>query len=118
MKNKRETGSLYEKKAAEYLKQCGYQILTMNYRCRIGEIDIVARDGKYLVFVEVKYRTDAREGLPQEAVDYRKQRTICKAADYYCMTHGSYGNTPCRFDVAAVLGDTITLIKNAFAYIA
>lgn len=117
MKNTREIGSIYEKKAAEYLTQCGYQILAMNYRCRIGEIDIVARDGRYLVFVEVKYRADEKGGLPQEAVDYKKQRRICKTADYYCMTHGSCGSTPCRFDVAAILGTEITLIKDAFAYI-
>lgn len=117
MENKRELGSIYEKKAAEYLVQCGYRILTMNYRCRIGEIDIVARDGKYLVFVEVKFRAGGKGGFPQEAVDYKKQRTICKVADYYCMTHGRCMSTPCRFDVVAVLGDEITLIRNAFEYI-
>lgn len=117
MKNTRKIGSIYEKKAAEYLRQCGYRILTMNYRCRMGEIDIVARDGRYLVFIEVKYRAGKKGGLPQEAVDYKKQSRICKVADYYCMTHGHSRNTPCRFDVAAILGTEITLIQDAFAYI-
>ena len=58
--NRRETGSRYEKQAAVYLEQKGYEILEMNFRCRRGEIDLVARDGEYLVFVEVKYRADLR----------------------------------------------------------
>ena len=57
-KNTRSTGSCYERKAADYLKQQGLFILRYNYRCRFGEIDLIARDGEYLVFVEVKYRKD------------------------------------------------------------
>ena len=62
--NRRETGSRYEKQAAVFLEQKGYEILEMNFRCRRGEIDLVARDGEYLVFVEVKYRADLRCGRP------------------------------------------------------
>lgn len=115
--NKRKVGSSYEKQAAEYLKERGYQILTQNYRCRIGEIDLIARDGRYLVFIEVKYRQDAKTGMPQEAVDYRKQVVISKVAAYYCMVHHYREDTPCRFDVVAICGDEVTLIRNAFAYI-
>ena len=60
-------GSRYEKEAADYLRRQGYEILVMNYRNRKGEIDIVARDGDYLCFVEVKYRKDAAAGDPLEA---------------------------------------------------
>lgn len=114
--NKRAVGTAYEKTAGEYLKKQGYQILEYNFRCRSGEIDIIARDGEYLVFVEVKYRRNAGSGNPLEAVDVRKQRTISRTALYYCMKHGYGETTPCRFDVAAVLGGEICLIKNAFEY--
>ena len=116
MENRRQKGSLYEQKVAQYLTDRGFRILEMNYRCRIGEIDIIAREAEYLVFIEVKYRKDTAKGLPQEAVNLRKQRVISKVADYYCMTKGVYGTCACRFDVAAVLGEEIRLIRNAFYY--
>lgn len=114
--NKRAVGAAYEKNAGEYLKAQGYRILEYNFRCRSGEIDIIAQDGEYLVFVEVKYRKDRGTGDPFEAVDQRKQRTIGRTALYYCVKHGYAETTPCRFDVAAVLGDEIRIIKNAFEY--
>jgi putative endonuclease len=114
--NKRALGTAYEKAAGAYLKGQGYEILEYNFRCRLGEIDIVAKDGAYLVFVEVKYRHGMAAGSPFEAVDYKKQRIISKTAVRYCYTHGYGENTPCRFDVVAVLGQNITLVKNAFDY--
>ena len=54
--NQREVGAKKEEQAGEYLKSCGYELEAKNYRCRFGEIDIIAREGKYLCFVEVKYR--------------------------------------------------------------
>lgn len=116
MINKRQVGSEYEKRAAEYLKQQGYEILQMNYRCRQGEIDIVAKEAGNLVFVEVKYRSDSRRGLPQEAVSTSKQRVISRVAEYYCVTHHHSVEIPCRFDVVAVLGEEIHLFRNAFEY--
>lgn len=116
MENKRQKGSSYEKLAAEYLLKQGYEILEMNYRCKQGEIDIVARDGAYLVFAEVKYRRSASKGLPEEAVDRKKQRIISRVAAYYCMKHGIGEAAPCRFDVVAFLEDEIHLIQNAFDY--
>lgn len=80
----------------------------------MGEIDIIAKDHGYLVFIEVKYRRDKSCGHPAEAVTPRKQRTISKVASYYLLTHGCGMDTPCRFDVAAVSGDGVELIKNAF----
>lgn len=114
--NKRAVGTAYEKLAGEYLKQQGYEILEYNFRCRMGEIDIVAKEGDYLVFVEVKYRSGRQKGSPLEAVDTRKQRIISKVASYYCLTHGYGETTPCRFDVAAICGEEYTLVKNAFEY--
>ena len=78
--NKRMEGSRYEKLAARYLEQKGMDILELNYRCRTGEIDIIARDGEYLVFVEVKYRSGASFGDPSEAVTAKKQERIRKTA--------------------------------------
>ena len=66
--NKRKTGAEYEELAARWLTGTGFEILEKNYRCRIGEIDLIARDGRYLVFVEVKYRSDEKAGDPSEAV--------------------------------------------------
>jgi len=112
--NKRQIGSDYEKQAVEYLKEKGFCILEMNYRNRSGEIDIIAKDGEYICFVEVKYRTTSDFGSPLEAVNYKKQQQIRKVALYYLMRQGLSEWTPCRFDVIAFEGDEITYIENAF----
>ena len=114
--NKRAVGTAYEKLAGSYLTEQGYEILEYNFRCRTGEIDIVARDGAYLVFVEVKYRSSEQTGNPLEAVNVRKQHIISKVASYYCLTHGCGEGCPCRFDVVSICGEEYTLIKNAFEY--
>lgn len=115
--NKRSIGSRYEAAAAEYLKKQGYRILEQNFCCRSGEIDIIAKQAEYLVFVEVKYRRNESCGNPLEAVDIRKQRRISKTALYYCMRHG-YGDTcPCRFDVIAIENDgRLVHLENAFEF--
>ena len=118
-KNKRQTGAYYEQAAGHYLEQLGYEILEYNYRCRSGEIDIVAKDGDYMVFCEVKYRADGRKGNPLEAVDARKQNVIFRCAMYYLTEH-HIEDVPCRFDVIGIQGKDgmkgaeITYIKNAF----
>ena len=114
--NRRETGARYEEEAVRALYARGYRILERNFRCRFGEIDIIARHGGLLVFIEVKYRGGGGNGLPQEAVTRGKQRTICRTADYYRMSHGYGEDTSCRFDVVAILGEEITLYQNAFPY--
>lgn len=111
--NKRKIGAAYEQFAAEYLRGLGYEIMKANYRCPLGEIDLVARDGAYLVFVEVKYRKSLKAGSPFDAVDKRKQQTIRRVAQWYLTENGFY-DTPVRFDVAGILGEEITIIKNAF----
>lgn len=113
--NCRQIGTQYERKAGDYLIKCGYEILEYNFRCRMGEIDIIARDGEYLVFCEVKYRSGEGQGDPAEAVDFRKQRRISKCAAYYLMIHG-ISDVLCRFDVVSMKGETISLIRNAFEY--
>ena len=113
--NRRAIGTEYETLACEYLIRHGYQILCRNFRCRQGEIDIIARDRDYLVFIEVKYRRDEHEGDPAEAVDYRKQKKISRVAEYYCWKKQKL-NQPCLFDVICVLGQEIRHIVNAFDY--
>lgn len=112
--NKRQVGSSYEEIAAAYLRTQGFEILVKNYRCRQGEIDLIARDGRYLVFIEVKYRADSRKGDPAEAVTGLKQAHIRNTARYYLYSHQYGEDTPCRFDVVSILGEEIRLISNAF----
>ena len=112
----RRRGTYYENLAAEYLMQKGFQILHRNFCSRVGEIDLVARQKDYLVFVEVKYRRRGGEH-PLEAADVRKQRRICRTADYYCLRYGYQEDTPCRFDVVGISGDEIIHVEDAFSYV-
>lgn len=112
--NKRQIGTIYEQKAAVYLQEHGYEILAYNYRNRMGEIDLIAKDEEYLCFIEVKFRADGSCGTGLEAVNYRKQQNIIRVARFYLMKHGLSEWTPCRFDVVSIDGEEITLIKNAF----
>ena len=116
MINKRTIGTENEKKAAAFLVEKGYEILEFNFRCKSGEIDIVARHEDYLVFVEVKYRDNTRKGYPLEAISVQKQRTISKCAMYYIMKYG-LDNFPVRFDVVGILKNEIQLIQNAFDFV-
>ena len=95
-----ETGRIGETYGAEYLEQEGYEILDRNYRTRFGEIDIIARDSGDLVFVEVKTRTSEQYGLPEEAVDKRKQQKLIRMALTYVADEGYDGDY--RIDVLAI----------------
>ena len=117
-RNRREGGSRYEEKAAAYLTEQGLTVVERNYRCRTGEIDIIARDGPCYVFCEVKYRCDQGAGDPAEAVDARKQQVIFRTAVLYMHRQGLPEDTPCRFDVIAMtgVGEALRLrwIRDAF----
>ena len=113
-KSTRQTGADYERAAGYYLEKQGCEVLEYNYRCRAGEIDLIAKDGEYLVFCEVKYRSDGRKGSPLEAVGAGKQRTIFRCAMFYLAEHHTE-DVPCRFDVIGIEGAEVTHIKNAFA---
>lgn len=112
--NKRKIGNEYENLAVDFLERKGYKILERNYRVRSGEIDIVAMDGRYLVFTEVKYRAGSRNGTALEAVDYRKQQVIIRTAQVYLRQHRYSAEQPCRFDVIGITGDRIQHVENAF----
>lgn len=115
-KNTRTLGARYESRAADYLTQQGLKILHRNYRVRTGEIDLIAYDGEYLVFVEVKYRRTQVSGESLFAVTPAKQRTISRTAMHYLTTKRKSMEIPCRFDVIGIDGDEIHWIKNAFDY--
>ena len=107
-----------EKLACETLTRQGYAILATRYRTRVGEIDIVARDGETLAFVEVKTRTSDDYGVPAEAVTWRKQRRIVTMARWYLTEKGLHGCL-CRFDVVTVrcrrgFLPVVEVVKNAF----
>jgi putative endonuclease len=110
-------GQKAEAMAVRHLKKRGYKILARNYRNRSGEIDIIAREGETLVFVEVKARTSERYGSAKGAVTARKQRQVSKVALGYLKTTGQ-SNAKARFDVVAVTHregrPAIQVIRNAF----
>ena len=116
--NKRKTGAQWEEQAVQYLKDNGYLILERNYRCKIGEIDIIAKDRDEIVFIEVKYRRGNKMGYALEAVTPAKQNTIRKVAQVYMTTVCKSQYVPCRFDVMGFDGTdgkvTVSHIKNAF----
>ena len=116
MQNKRTIGTAYEKVAGAYRESKGDEVLMYNFRCRSGEIDIVAKQDGYLVFVEVKYRKHERKGHPFDAVSLQKQRTISRCAEHYLKQHRLY-DIPVRFDVLGILGTEIMLIQNAFDFV-
>lgn len=113
--NRREVGAEYERRAASYLEERGCKIIEKNYRCKMGEVDLIIRDEEYLVFVEVKYRRDEKAGNPLEAVNLSKQRRISKAAAWYLYSHGQEGQS-CRFDVIGICGNQIAWVKDAFFF--
>lgn len=119
MTEKKKIGDFGEQAAADYLVSRGMSIIKRNYCCRAGEIDIIARDGEYTVFVEVKTRKNANFGTAAEFVDRRKQERIIKTALYYL----GRDDVAMRFDVVEVYYrsegdglqiDRINHIENAF----
>jgi putative endonuclease len=115
--NRQALGISGENAACDELRRRGYAILERRYRTRFGEIDIVAREGKTIVFVEVKARLTGDFGGAAAAVTRRKQRRIADMAVDYLARHRLHGY-PCRFDVVAIdydpAGARVTVYPNAF----
>ncbi len=116
--NRKALGALGEKRAAEFLKQRGYRILETNFRCREGELDIISRDNDCLVFVEVRTRSSADFGTPEESITRAKKEKLVAVALAYLQTHRNLPES-WRFDVVAIevgpQGETIRIevIENA-----
>lgn len=107
-----DLGEMAEKRAVEFLRQQGYHIIAQNYRWRGGEIDIIARDGDFLVFVEVKARSSSNFGLPEEAITEHKKHKLIMTAQRYIAQHKP--ELDMRFDVVAISGGEARLYKDAF----
>ncbi len=112
-----ELGQKGEQIALSFLKNEGYRIIAVNYRTRLGQIDIVAKDKGTICFVEVKTRKSQRFGKPAEAVGAFKQRRISQVALVFLKQNGLL-NSPARFDVVSIshqqMQPQVELIKNAF----
>ncbi|MDD2402562.1 MAG: YraN family protein [Clostridia bacterium] len=112
-------GRIAENFATEYIVERGYRIRERNFRCSFGEIDIIAEENDTLVFVEVRSKQNCNYGLPQETVNWLKQRKLRKLATYYLKRNDCLSEI-CRFDVIGILFDKqnkiqqIELIKDAF----
>ena len=119
MDERKRLGNQGEEAVARWLRGKGYRLLASQYRCRFGEIDLIARSREgILCFVEVKTRTSRRFSVPREAVTAAKQRRLRTTAAYYLVQTGQ-GECPCRFDVAEVYPvperePTINYIADAF----
>jgi putative endonuclease len=115
--DRKELGRTSEEAAAQFIRNKGLKILVQNYRCRYGEIDIVARDGECLVFVEVRSSRGSHFADPKESVGARKRRTLSKVALNYLKEKGLLESRS-RFDVVTVIGlgaeARLEWMKNAF----
>jgi len=98
---KKDLGKFGEKLACDYLEEKGYAIIEKNFYTRGGEIDIIAKDGNILVFVEVKTRTSLVFGPPEEAIDFSKQRKLAKTIEFYLLKNNFY-NQSYRVDSIAI----------------
>ena len=118
MSGRKAAGDRGEAEVACYLRKKGYTLLASQWRCRFGELDLVARDKRGTVcFVEVKLRSAGSIGLPREFVDARKQERLRTAAAAYLSTHDI--DAPARFDVAEVYAENdgvlrVEYLENAF----
>jgi len=113
-----ELGKKGEECAADFLKKNGYKIIQRNYRNKLGEIDIIAKDKNTLCFIEVKTRTSLDFGLPQEAVNFYKQKKLNRVALSYLKQYNLL-DKPARFDIVSVVFKEdnkaeVGLIKDAF----
>ena len=111
--HKKLLGRVGEKRAVKYLKSIGYEIIETNFTTDIGEIDIIAKDKDYIVFIEVKTRSGIAFGNPSEAVNQKKREKYKKLATLYLLKTQS-DNANCRFDVIEVIKRNINHIINAF----
>ena len=109
--NKRKTGSRYEEQAAAFLEKQGLLVMERNFRCKSGEIDLIARDGRYLVFVEVKYRSSGSNGVCGSCSRHGTNRNGSVVQRVIFLIRYGYQEPPCRFDVVAIDGEQIQWIK-------
>ena len=116
-KQRLDLGKFGEDLAFKKLKRLGYKIIVRNYRCPLGEVDLIANDGDTLAFIEIKTRKSRSTGYAKEAVNARKRRQISKVALFY-MKSNNCNEVKARFDVVAIslirAAPIIEVVKNAF----
>lgn len=111
--NKAMQGKLAEDRALVYLQQQGLVCVTRNYACRLGEIDLVMKEGPLLVFVEVRLRTNSNFGGAAASVSPAKQQRLWRTAEHYLMRYRT--QPTCRFDVVAIDGDKLSWLRAAMS---
>lgn len=115
---RKDAGDQAEEYALDHLQAAGLKLVTRNYRCAGGEIDLVMLDQKTLVFVEVRFRQNQRLGGALASVTDIKQQRVHRAAQRFLQTQRQYHSLPARFDVVSLEGDTqspkLSWVKNAF----
>lgn len=112
----KEKGTFAEQIALNYLKENGLKLVDQNYRCRLGEIDLIMREEPYLVIVEVRSRSNISFGGGAASITYEKRQKIIKATSHYMIKYRIEDKFPIRFDVICIDGKSskITWLKNAF----
>ena len=111
----KQTGDAWESTARDWLQSKGLHFIAANVRERGGEIDLIMRDGKTTVFIEVRYRRSAAFGGAAASVTHSKQRKVLQAARLWLARHnGSFDTVDCRFDVLAFTGNDVEWLRNAF----
>ncbi|AFM34503.1 MULTISPECIES: YraN family protein [Stutzerimonas] len=118
MSDSQSSGRSAEALALRHLCDQGLRLLTRNWSCRSGELDLVMLDGDTVVFVEVRYRRYAAWGGALESIDARKQQKLIKAAQLFLQKESRWARSPCRFDVVAITSagqtENLNWIRNAF----
>ena len=114
-----QSGQAAEALARQFLEQRGLRLLAQNWRCRLGELDLVMLDSDTVVFVEVRYRRYSAWGGAAESVDARKREKLSRAAQHFLQQESRWARHPCRFDVIAITADSpapapLNWIQNAF----
>ncbi|KJV36358.1 YraN family protein [Luteibacter yeojuensis] len=111
---RRAIGDRFEAAARSYLEARGLRFVRANFLCRLGELDLVMRDGAMLVFVEVRYRRSSAYGGALGSITARKQQRMIRAAQVWLRAHPWDAQRPCRFDVVAFEGDGVEWVRGAF----
>ncbi len=111
-----QIGRAAEEKALAYLQEKGLKLVTRNFNCRLGEIDLIMRDREYLVFIEVRSRTNTNYGGGLASITYAKKQKIIKATTYYLLKNRVHDKFPLRFDVISLDGtsSSIVWLQDAF----
>jgi len=111
-------GNCAEASACKYLEQHGLSVISRNYRCKSGEIDIIMQKDSHVVFVEVRLRNNTEFGSGLESITRHKKKRLITAAMHFLQQNPAYGDAPCRFDVISITGSpsnySINWVRDAF----